>query len=139
MLAESAAHQVLSRDLKPVIVRHFIDKYYGLLILPNCHPEYYWGWITEIQGLMVQHKSLQYSVLANAASHIHFIDDSSHMQELALTYYSHALRGISKLLTSVSQLENHNGLLMSVMLLYLHGVHLSYRLKLLYILSQCAC
>ncbi|EXJ85680.1 hypothetical protein A1O1_06046 [Capronia coronata CBS 617.96] len=70
---------------------------------------------------MVQYKSLQYSVLANAASHIHFIDDSSQMQELALTYYSHALRGLSELLPKTSQLENHNGVLMSVMLLYLHG------------------
>jgi hypothetical protein len=119
--SESTAHQVLSRDLKPVISRHFIDTYYGLLILPNCHPEYYWGWINEIQELMVEHESLQYSVLANAASHIHFIDASSQMQELALTYYSKALRGLSELLVKASQLENHNGLLMSVMLLYLHG------------------
>ncbi|KAJ9640173.1 hypothetical protein H2204_003398 [Knufia peltigerae] len=121
LFSASAAHQVLKQDLKPVISRHFIDIYYGLLILPNCHPEYYWGWINEIQELMVQHESLQYSVLANAASHIHFIDDSSQMQELALTYYSQALRGLSELLVKASQVENHNGLLMSVMLLYLHG------------------
>lgn len=105
-----------------MIARHFVDKYYCLLLLPNCHPDYYWGWITDIQRLMVECKSLQYSVLACAASHLHYIDDSSQMQELALTYYSQALRGLSELLPKVSQLENHNGLLMSVMLLYLHGV-----------------
>ncbi|KIW17822.1 hypothetical protein PV08_05017 [Exophiala spinifera] len=121
LFSASTTHQVLKQDLKPVISRHFMDIYYGLLILPNCHPEYYWGWIKEIQELMVQHESLQYSVLANAASHIHFIDDSSTMQELALTYYSQALRGLSELLVKASQVENHNGLLMTVMLLYLHG------------------
>ena len=120
--SESAAHHVLSRDLESVITRHFVDKYYTLLLLPNCHPGYYWGWITDIQRLMVECKSLQYSVLACAASHLHYIDDSSQMQELALTYYSRALRGLSELLAKPGQLESHNGLLMSVILLYLHGV-----------------
>lgn len=122
ILSEATAHREVIHNLEMVISRHFIDKYYGLLLLPNCHPEFYHGWITEIQYLMVEHKGLYYSVLANAASHLHFIDDSSRMQELALTYYSNALRGLSSLLTQASQLENHNGLLMSVMLLYLHGV-----------------
>ncbi|KAK4937832.1 hypothetical protein LTR10_021635 [Elasticomyces elasticus] len=121
LLSESAAHRALSRDLESVIARHFVDKYYCLLLLPNCHPDYSRGWITDIQRLMVECKSLQYSVLACAASHLHYIDDSSQMQELALTYYSHALRGLSELLAKPGQLESHNGLLMSVMLLYLHG------------------
>ncbi|KAF2260878.1 hypothetical protein CC78DRAFT_522587 [Lojkania enalia] len=119
--SESAAHQGLSRDLELTISRHFIEKYYGLLLLPNCHPAFYDGWITEIQYLMLQHKSLHFSVLANGASHLHFIDASNQMQELALTYYSNALRNLSDLLAKSSRLENHNGLLMSVMLLYLHG------------------
>lgn len=71
---------------------------------------------------MIEYKSLHYSVLANGASHLHFIDSSNQMQELALTYYSNALRNLSDLLARSSRLENHNGLLMSVMLLYLHGV-----------------
>ncbi|KAI1614225.1 hypothetical protein EDD37DRAFT_594913 [Exophiala viscosa] len=121
LLSESVAHRALSRDLEPVIARHFVDKYYDLLLLPNCHPDYYWGWISDIQRLMRECKSLQYSVLACAASHLHYIDDSSQMQELALTYYSHALRGLSELLAQPGQLESHNGLLMSVILLYLHG------------------
>lgn len=44
------------------------------------------------------------------------------MQELSLTYYSNSLKGLSELLGGVSQLEDNNGVLMSVMLLYLHGV-----------------
>ncbi|KAJ9611173.1 hypothetical protein H2200_004356 [Cladophialophora chaetospira] len=119
--SESAAHQLLVHDLESVIARHFIDRYYGLLLLPSCHPQYYNGWINEIQELMVQHKPLRHSVLACAASHLHFVDESPQMQELSLTYYSQAIRGLSDMLAKISQLENHNGLLMSIMLLYLHG------------------
>jgi hypothetical protein len=119
--SESVAQLNLSRDLELVISRHFIERYYSLLLLPNCHPDFYDGWITEIQHLMVQHKSLHYSVLANGASHLHLLDENNNMQELALNYYSHAIKDLSKLLTQERRLENHNGLLMSVMLLYLHG------------------
>lgn len=119
--SESVAHHGLSRDLELVISRHFIERYYGLLLLPNCHPDFYDGWITEIQGLMVQHKSLHYSVLANGASHLHLLDENNNMQELALNYYSSAIKDLSKLLAQEERLENHNGLLMSIMLLYLHG------------------
>jgi hypothetical protein len=122
LASASATHRQVTTSLEMVISRHFVEKYYGLLLLPNCHIDFYDGWITEIQQLMVEHKCLHYSVLANAASHLHFIDASSQMQELALTYYSKALRGLSNLLGRTSGLENHNGLLMSVMLLYLHGV-----------------
>lgn len=122
LLSESTAHQGLSRDIEIAISRHFIEKYYGLLLLPNCHPDFYDGWITEIQYLMINHESLRYSVLANGASHLHFIKSSKPMQELALTYYSNALKDLSSLLARPFELENHNGLLMSTMLLYLHGV-----------------
>ncbi|KAH7122081.1 hypothetical protein B0J13DRAFT_156198 [Dactylonectria estremocensis] len=122
ILTESgAAHEVVARDLEVVISRHFVERFYGLLLLPKCHPGFHEGWLTEIQDLMVRHKSLYYSVLACAASHIHCIDSSSPMQELALRYYSNALKELSRFLARASQLENHNGLLMSVMLLYLHG------------------
>jgi hypothetical protein len=120
--SEAAAHQLLCHDLESVLARHFVDRYYCLLLLPSCHPQYYHGWINEIQELMVQHKCLRSSVLACAASHLHFVDASPQMQELSLTYYSQAIRGLSEVLARASQLENHNGLLMSIMLLYLHGV-----------------
>ncbi|EXJ60026.1 hypothetical protein A1O7_04175 [Cladophialophora yegresii CBS 114405] len=120
--SEAAAHQLLCHDLESVLARHFVDRYYALLLLPSCHPEYYHGWINEIQELMLQHKCLRSSVLACAASHLHFVDASPQMQELSLTYYSAAIRGLSEVLARASsQLENHNGLLMSIILLYLHG------------------
>ncbi|KAI5460586.1 hypothetical protein BGZ63DRAFT_473041 [Mariannaea sp. PMI_226] len=104
-----------------MIIRHFISSYYRLLLLPNCHPRFYNGWLREMQDLMTHFQSLYYSVLACAASHLHFIDNSSRMNELALTYYSDAVGALSKFLSKESQLEQHNGLLMSVMMLYLHG------------------
>ncbi len=127
MLSEAAAsHQVVCRDLESAISRHFVDKFYRLLLLPNCHAAFYKGWITEIQHLMVQHKSLLYAVLACAASHLYLRDSSWQMQELALTYYSKAIREVSGVLAAENsrQITNHDGLLMSVMLLYLHGVGL---------------
>lgn len=120
--SESASHQLLCYELESVIARHFVDKYYSLLLLPSCHPRYFHGWIAEIQHLMLQHKCLRYSVLACAAAHMHYTDESPQMQELSLTYYSRAIRGLSEIIASLSQLENHNGVLMSIMLLYLHGV-----------------
>jgi len=108
-----------------VLSRHFVERYYNLLLLPRCHPGFYNGWLTEIQDLMISHKCLYFSVLACAASHIHLIDTSTPCQALALTYYTNATRELSSLLNSASRLENHNGLLMSVMLLYLHGVRFS--------------
>lgn len=71
---------------------------------------------------MMTHKSLYYSVLANAASHMYLIDGVWRLQNLALSYYADAVSELSKLLDNIPQLENHNGLLMSVMMLYLHGV-----------------
>lgn len=124
-LAEAmAAHGVISRDLQIVLSRHFVERYYGLLLLPCCHLGFYNGWLTEIQHLMLSHKSLYFSVLACAASHIHLSDESTPMQGLALTYYTNATKELSSLLNSTPELANHNGLLMSVMLLYLHGVRL---------------
>lgn len=124
-LSEAAAHRQLTGDMEGHLSRYFFDKYFALLLLPNCHPDFYNGWISEIRQFMVGEKSLRYSALANAASHLHFVDSSSPMQELALTYYSNSLRGLSKLLAQGCPLENHDGLLMSVIFLYLHGVSIS--------------
>lgn len=124
-LSEATAHRLICHDLEPVIRRHFAENYYELLILPNCSPEFFYGWIADIQKLMVQYKSLEYSVLACGASHLHFVDASSMMQELSLTYYSNSIKGLSELLGELSELENDNGVLMSVILLYLHGVRSS--------------
>lgn len=123
LLVESAAtHGVLSQKIQHVLSRHFVQQYFSLLILPRCHPGFHDGWLTDIQHLMTTHKCLYFSVLACAASHVHFIDASTPCQALALTYYTNATRELSSLLKSASSLENHNGCLMSIILLYLHGV-----------------
>lgn len=120
------AHGVMARDLEIVISNHFVDRYYGLLILPRCHPGFHSGWLAKILDLMASYKFVYYSVLTCAASHIHLIDTSARMQELALIYYSSAITKLSQLLTAPSQLEYHNGLLISIMLLYIHGVSFPY-------------
>lgn len=122
--SESTAHIKLTLDLEVIISRHFIEKYYGFLLLPNCHRSFHDGWIHDIQELMVTDESLRYSVLANAASHIHNMDDNPGMQSLSLQYYSKSISGLANALEEVNDpyLATCNGLLMSVMLLYLHGV-----------------
>ncbi len=95
-----------------------------MLLLPGCRNEFYDGWLNKIQELMVDEKSLHYSMLTNAASHIYNTENSIEMQHLALSYYSKALRGLASIVSrpKSEHLANNNGLLMTVMLLYLHGV-----------------
>lgn len=78
--------------------------------------------MTEIKASMGEWKSVRYSMLCNAASNLHFIESSNMMQELALTYYSKALRGLSDILGRAEPLASCNSVLLSMMLLYLHGV-----------------
>ncbi|KAF1968917.1 hypothetical protein BU23DRAFT_255576 [Bimuria novae-zelandiae CBS 107.79] len=120
-LSESVAHGAMSHDLEGVVTRHFVNHYYDSLILPNSHPAFSNGWMSEIQRLMGEWKSVRYSVLCNAASNLHFIESNSKMQELALTYYSKALRGLSDVLARAELTASCNTLLTSMMLLYLHG------------------
>ncbi|KIW18847.1 hypothetical protein PV08_03136 [Exophiala spinifera] len=118
----SLAHQALSRDIKPHIFKYFIDEYYDLILLPKCHPKYYWTFFREIERLLPKYQTLQSTVLANAASHLDSTIESASLQELSLTYYSQALQGLQELLGSAPQLEENNGLLISIMLLYTLGV-----------------
>lgn len=124
LLSESTALQASSRDLQSVLSRHFIDRYLDLILLPNRHPKFYNAWVTEFQAPMKPQSGLQYSMLACATSHLYLIDPSPRMQELALRYYFYAIQGISNDLTIASRLENDNGLLLSIILLYLDGVGL---------------
>jgi len=73
---------------------------------------------------MVTDESLRYSVLANAASHIHNVDANPAMQSISLHYYSKSIRRLADVLSLATNryLASYNGFLMSVMLLYLHGV-----------------
>ncbi|KAL7949506.1 hypothetical protein V8C42DRAFT_311082 [Trichoderma barbatum] len=122
LLSEAGvAHGAASRHLEFAISRHFAERYCGLILLPGCHSDFSDGWLGEIQNLMVSHRSVYYSVLACAASHIYLIDTNSSMQELAITYYSNAITDMSTFLSTASNLEYHNALLISVILLYVHG------------------
>lgn len=105
-----------------VLSRHFVENCFTLLLLPTCHPGFSQDWLGEIKNLMVSHDCLYYSVLAYAASHIFLMDTSTRIQGLVSTYCSKATRAMSCLLEIEARPELHNGLLMSVMLLYLHGV-----------------
>lgn len=116
------AHAVVSREMPVALSRYFAESYFSLLLLPSCHSEYNNGWLTEIQDLMISHRSLYFSVLACAASHVHLIDNSTPAQGLSIAYYTKATRELSVFLKTATKPENHNGLLMSIMLLYLHGV-----------------
>jgi hypothetical protein len=121
--SEQTAREQLTIDLEVIISRHFIEEYYCFLLLPNCHRAFRDGWIGEIKELMTSDESLRYSVLANAASHIHNRDANPSMQSISLQYYSRSLRGLTIILDQASNpyLASCNALLMSVMLLYLHG------------------
>jgi hypothetical protein len=122
--SQNTAQKKFMVDLEVVISRHFIEKYYRFLLLPNCHQVFHDGWIHDIQELMVNNESLRYSVLANAASHIHNMDTNPVMQSLSLQYYSKSLRSLTDVLVQANNpfLASCNGFLTSVMLLYLHGV-----------------
>ncbi|KAM5371429.1 hypothetical protein ACJA88_009416 [Fusarium oxysporum] len=122
LLSQAATvHRVLSNHLELRVSDHFSDKYFSLLLLPDCYRGFHDGWLTEIKQLMVTHKSLYYSVLACAASHIFLTDSVWEMHPIALSYYAEGVKELQLLLGKVSQYENHDALLMSVMLLYLHG------------------
>lgn len=112
---------MLSNHLELRVSDHFSDKYFSLLLLPDCYRGFHDGWLTEIKQLMVTHKSLYYSVLACAASHIFLTDSVWEMHPLALSYYAEGVKELQLLLGKVAQYESHDALLMSVMLLYLHG------------------
>lgn len=124
-LSSQITHTMISLELEHSITNHFVEKYFSLLLLPGCHPSFHSDWLHDIQRLMATEKSLYYSALACAASHIHFIDDSSEMQQLALAYYCSGLQELSRLMANTTRIEQHDGVLMSVMMLYLHGVSLS--------------
>lgn len=121
LLSELVAYHHLSSDLEIVISKHFAEKYCGLLLLPNSHPKFYDVWLTGMFRLIPSHNSLRYSVLANGASHLHLVDKNDSMYELALTYYSSSLQHLVRSLDNEQEAAKDNGLLMSVMLLYLHG------------------
>lgn len=121
-LQAGLVHGISTNHLELRISQHFSGNFFPLLLLPDCYRGFYDGWLTEIQQLMLTHKSLYYSVLACAASHIFLGDSVLEMHHIALSYYSQGVRELSALLKNVSEYEHHDALLMSVILLYLYGV-----------------
>ncbi|KAJ1323758.1 RNA polymerase II-specific transcription factor-like protein [Microdochium nivale] len=127
-LETALAHMAVSRGLEVVVRSHFMDKFYWLLLLPDCHPDFMHGWIADMQRLMLGLPSLRYSILACAAAHMHVADASPHMEQLALSYYAKAVGELSAWLNNIGnksedalQIEDNHGVLISVILLYVHG------------------
>jgi hypothetical protein len=116
------AWRISSRDVKPMISKHFINSYLNLLILPDSDPRYSSSFVNEIGRHVPQNTGLQCAMLANAAAHLSSITKSVQMQELAIDYYLQALRYLQADLENESRVKTDNGLLISVMLLYVLGV-----------------
>ncbi|KAK0385525.1 hypothetical protein NLU13_6705 [Sarocladium strictum] len=121
--AESgAAFVIISRDTSVVLARHFVEKYYDLLLLPSCHASFYHSWLAEIEALMDSCKSLHYSALACSAAHIQLTNNANVEQPVSpITYYTNATKELSGMLGHTRQPEGDNGLLTSVILMYIHG------------------
>ncbi|KAK7215765.1 hypothetical protein V2G26_003768 [Clonostachys chloroleuca] len=120
--SSAVAQRALSQELDCHISRHFVNKFYSLLLLPYCHTQYHDGWLSELRQAMETHKSLYYSILACAASHMSIIDASSNMKYMALAYYTNSVRELASLLSTISQDDKNDGLLMTIMMLSLHGL-----------------
>ncbi|CAH0021209.1 unnamed protein product [Clonostachys rhizophaga] len=120
--SSAVAQRALSQELDCHISRHFVNKFYSLLLLPYCHTQYHDGWLSELRQAMETHKSLYYSILACAASHMSIIDASSNMKYMALAYYTNSVRELANLLSTISQNDKNDGLLMTIMMLSLHGL-----------------
>ncbi|KIV98921.1 uncharacterized protein PV09_09363 [Verruconis gallopava] len=108
-------------DLEPYVWNHFEEKYYALLLNLESSPVFYNDWIEKIQKMAKDCKALYFAVLANAASHISAMDDSSGMQQLAIRYYSISLENLARSITAAGKSQGYDTVLMVVIFLYLHG------------------
>lgn len=111
-----------SLGIEGILSRHFVEEYYSLVLLPACRSGFSAGWLTQIITLMSSCEALYYAVLACAASHLHLVDSCARMQDLALTYYSTTLAKLSRLLADTPYIATHDGILMSIIWLSIHGV-----------------
>lgn len=119
-----AAHSQHCRDVESVLSEHFFDRYHRFLLLPKRYRDFNDSWMKDIRKLMVNNKSLQYSLLANAASHMYNRDGIPSMMSVALTYYSLSMKSLSITLVAAtdSNLASSDACLMAIIFLYLHGV-----------------
>jgi hypothetical protein len=114
-------NDIIGESMEIFVFRHFIDKYCGLILLPWCHRSFREGWQNEILGQTAVQKSLYYSAMACAASHIHLSDNCEWMHQISLWFYSNAITRLGSLLMRNPRLD-HDGLFSSVLLLAIHGV-----------------
>lgn len=116
----------MSQSLEAAVTRHFMDEFYWLLLLPDCHPDFMHGWIADMQRLLLKLPSLHYSILASAAAHMYAVDVSPQMERVALSYYSKAVCELSLFLSHNTDkglsAEDNYGVLISIILLYIQGV-----------------
>ena len=105
-----------------MVSANFFDKYFDMIILPDCHPQFYHGWLSSLRSLSLQHPSLYYSILACSASQVYVLKQVQPFRQLTLEYYDRSIKGVSQLLsTSGEAVATNNALLMSIILLYIHG------------------
>lgn len=122
-LEADAVHKLISRDIESVLSMHFEGEYARLIIPPGGHPRFFDKWAGELHVMRSEFKAFSYAAMACSASHLHYKNLSGQMQELALTYYCHALRQLAQLLASNSTgIEHHNGVIMAILTLCMHGV-----------------
>lgn len=123
-LETAVARAAMSQELEAVMTRHFMDEFYWLILLPDCHPDFMHGWIADMQRLMLKLPSLRYSILACAAAHLHVADMSPEMEQLTLSYYAKAVSELSTLLNNRNdlQIEDDHPVLICIILLYIQGV-----------------
>jgi hypothetical protein len=120
LVSEALSGRIVSRDIEPLVSQNFFDKYLNMILLPDCHQQFYQGWSSEIRQLMSQHHSLYYSILACSAAQVYRLDGIAPLRELTLEYYDRGIKGVSKLLT-IPGIVHDNALLTSIIMLYLHG------------------
>ncbi|KPI35889.1 uncharacterized protein AB675_10415 [Cyphellophora attinorum] len=118
--SESVSSQIMRRDVEPLVSANFFDNYFDMVLLPDCHPQFYHGSLGEIKDLMTKHPSLYFALLACSAAQVHSLSGTSQLHGLALEYYDRGIKHVSELL-DVDSVANHDGLLITIILLYLHG------------------
>ncbi|KAH8180153.1 fungal specific transcription factor domain-containing protein [Sarocladium implicatum] len=122
VLEADAAHKLISRDIEAALSLHFDTEYAQLILPPGGHPKFFDKWAGELHVMRIEFKAFSYAALACSASHLHHKNLSGQMQELALTYYSHAIRQLAQLLASnAAGIEHHNGVIMAILTLCMHG------------------
>lgn len=106
------------------LVYHFLNKFFSLLVLPTWNTSHFLEYQFQLVNMMMHHDNVKYAVLASCAANKYILSNHRRYQNLALIYYSKAVKGVSD---AVLQLHSQNrapddSLLATVVYLYLHDV-----------------